>query len=77
MKCGEGSVATPSNKAVLWTIVLRLVDPAVSAIAKIAMIMAGSVSEATIASRLLPIPPNEEPASSPARMRKNVPSASK
>jgi hypothetical protein len=39
------------------------------------MDMAGSVSDATMASRLLPIPPNVDPASSPARIRKNVPSA--
>ena len=54
---------------------LRLVEPAVNAMAKMERIMAGSVSDATIASRLLPIPPNADPVSSPARIRKNVPSA--
>jgi hypothetical protein len=36
-------------------------------------IMAGSVNEKTMASRLLPIPPKGEPASIPANIRKKVP----
>ena len=67
----------PSSKAVLWTIVLRLVEPAVRPTAKMDRIMAGSVRDATIASRLLPMPPNADPVSRPARIRKNVPRASK
>jgi hypothetical protein len=57
--------------------VLKFVEPAVSAMERIDNIMAGSASVATIASRLLPIPPNADPASSPARIRKNVPNASR
>ena len=38
-------------------------------------IIAGSARVAMIASRLLPMPPNADPASSPARIRKNVPRA--
>ena len=60
----------PSISAVLCTIVLRFVDPAVSAMAKMDSIMAGSASVATMASRLLPIPPNADPASKPARIKK-------
>jgi hypothetical protein len=40
---------------------------------KIESIIAGSVNEKTMASRLLPIPPKADPASMPASMRKKVP----
>jgi hypothetical protein len=75
IKCGGGAVMMPSISAVLWTMVLRLVEPAVSAMAKMDSIMAGSASVATMASRLLPIPPKADPASKPARIKKNVPRA--
>lgn len=57
--------------------VLKFAEPAVSKMERMDSIMAGSANVATIASRLLPIPPNADPASSPARIRKNVPNASK
>jgi len=49
------------------------VEPAISASVNTIMIMAGSASDAIIASRLDPMPPKLVPTSSPARARKNRP----
>ena len=72
---GLTAVAGVAN--VRATICPRLVEPALSARAKIASATVGSASAATVISRLAPIPPNGEPGSSPASARKNVPSSSR
>ena len=54
----------------------RLVEPVVSASARIATARVGSVSAATVISRLDPMPPNAVPGSRPPSARKNVPSIS-
>ena len=59
-------------RATIWP---RLVEPALSASAKIASATVGSASAATVISRLEPMPPNAEPGSSPASARNTVPSS--
>ena len=59
------------------TITLKLVEPAVTAAAKIPSIMAGSMIEAIDISRLDPKPPNALAVSRPASARKNRPRVNK
>ncbi len=72
-----GVTAVSGVVKVRATICPRLVEPALSASAKMASATVGSASAATVISRLAPIPPNGEPGSSPARERKKVPSSSR
>ena len=60
-----------------WTMWLMSVEPAVMATVKMASIIAGSATAAMVISRLLPMPPNALPGSSPPSARKNLPSASR
>ena len=69
-----GLIARSGSAETRSTMPPRFVVFARSASAKTARMTVGSARAATATSRLLPMPPNALPASSPASARKNVPS---